>query len=179
MSTIHQLLSAPVKLPVLPATEEDRLLFADKQIVSGEGHIYHLNLTSGQEFAGYIDSEKNEAFFRPVNNLDVLGGLREVQYGQKYFYNRPEIVCQLNLSDDCSADEKNLYHTIFDSQSVNFSNPDLAHFKNHDLGQFTKKILPCLGQIAYGKRLQMSGQKSLQTVLKGATIIQEKTQERR
>ena len=177
MTTFYQLLSAPIKFPVSSAAEEEKKVFADKP-ESKKGVFYHIALTSGQSFVGLLCPDTQRAFFRPTNNLEDLPDLKEIQYEAKYFYNRPEQICQLVLSDDCPQDRKNLYHTLFDSQSVNFSNPDLAHFKNHALGQFTKKAIPTLRQIESAKRLQISGQKELQSVLTGLTQVQQKQPER-
>ena len=179
MATIKQLLSAPVKFPVHPATEEEKKVFSDKPGAKKDGYFYRFELTSGQAFVGYLDTEVREAFFRPVNNLDTLSNLKEVYYFSKYFYSKPELVSRVVLADGCSQEESAAYGEVFDSRFRNLSDFDAVRMENHALGQVTAKMFGPLCEMEYAKTLALSAHKKLKTVLTGQPEIQQKQQERR
>ena len=160
-----QLLSAPIKLPIRPANEKEKDVFKDKPGADRNGYFYHFELTSGQAFVGYLDTEVREAFFRPVNNLDTLSNLREVYYFSKYFYNKPELMCRVVLANNCPPDETMVYSTIFDSRSRDLFDSERSCMENHALGQMAAKMFGPLCEMEYAKKLSLSAQKKLHSLL--------------
>ena len=179
MSSIHQLLSAPIKFPIHSATEEERSLFSDKSGAVMPGYFYHIELTSGQIFVGYLDTAERQAFFRPSNNLSELSHLKEIHYFTKYFYSKPELISELVLTENCPVDEKENYHTLFDSRSQNMFDSERSSFKNHSLGQFAAKVFAPLRELDYAKKMAFVAQKNLRTILNGTIPVQQQIQERR
>jgi len=179
MAQIQQLLSSPVRYPVHNAAEWQKGLFSDILGAQRNGYFYHFSLASGLEFVGYFNTREREALFRPINHVEELKNLKEIRYFSKYYYHRPELMCQVVLSDACPADEKAIYHAIFDSQSKNLSDPDGIYFKNHALGQAAQKMFTPLQDIEYAAQKSLQGKAALNTVLNGLANVKQLNNEGR
>ena len=172
MSKIQQLLAAPVKTPVRPAQNLETMIFADKQDLTRNGYFYHFELATGVSFIGLFDTQKREAFFRPVSHLDELKNLQEIHYFSKYYYHRPELMARVVLTKDCPASESEEYHSLFDAEIRNLSDSDSIFFQHHGLGQMAKKMFGPLEEIEMSKIKGLRGQKALKAVLNGQTTVQ-------
>ena len=164
----HQFLLAPIHYPVKTASEKEKQVFSDHPERLKKNHFYRFDLSTGQSFIGCFDAEQQEAFFRLANNQEFFPGLKEIRYFKKDVFNKPVLLSELVISANCSKEDADAYHHIFDSHSAwNFRGSTKVVMNNHPLGQVAEKILAPLRELEYAKQVRLKNLKTIKCVLSG------------